>query len=685
MGNIDLSKSLVIIESPGKIKKIQQILGSDYVIKASYGHCIDLPEDKFAVDIKNNFEPEFAVIKGKESVLEEIISLAKKTNTTYIFTDEDREGCAIGHNIASKLPSNVKVKRLKTSSITKESILHAINNPSEISDDLSLVEAQVARRILDRLVGYRTSYITQMATGGRSAGRVQSAILRIIADREEEILNFKPEEYWIITADLLTEKNESFVARLIDKIHVPDEKTAIQIYDTVIKGNPVVNFSEYKPVKSSPYPPFTTLPMIASASTVFGWGAEKTMDVAQDLYEAGICSYMRTDSPFMASDAVDMCRNLISDKYGNKYLPDSPKHYAAKKGAQEAHECCRPTDFFADHHLTGDQAKLYEMIWKRAVASQMTEGIDERAKIVTNIGGYDFVTNGSVVTFDGYRKVWTYSSSKDVVVPKLKEGDKCKLEKLDKQQKFTTPPNRYSDASLAKKCEDEQISRPATFKNFIKTLKDRGYITQKSKSFEATELGIKVTKFLKDSEMCFIDIKFTANLETLLDEIQAKTKNKQEVLTEFWTRLQKDIAKAKEIFSHSQETNFTCPKCQGKLKLKHSAFGAFFACSNYKKPSKSKKSSKIKKSKTKEDDNIINCDYIANVDKDGNPVEKIKKTIEYMNFECKNCGSKMVKRSGKFGDFAGCSSFPKCKTISDLNGVFKETKKFKFKKKTSKE
>lgn len=682
-----MAKNLVVVESPSKIPSYKKVLGSEYEVMASYGHCIDLPEDELAVDIKNNFEPKFVVKSDHSDTVKHLCAAAKQCQRVYLMSDEDREGEAIAWHLSNEMKgkTSAQILRATTNEITAKGITKAINNPGTV--DMNKIDAYLARRLLDRLCGYKTSYLIQKATGGRSAGRVQSAILRIIADREEEIKNFKPEEYWVLTAHLLSSKKEQFLAKLTDKIKVPNEKTATEIYNKVITGKPVVKSAEYKEVKSNPYPPFTTLPMIATASTVFGWGVEKTMDVAQDLYEAGHITYMRTDSPFMSDDAIKMCRQVIEDQFGTDYLPHSPRMYSPKKGAQEAHECCRPTNFATTPGLSGDEAKLYEMIWKRAVACQMIEGIDERAKIVTDIAGYEFVTHGSVIIFDGYRKVWTYSNSKDVTVPRLKEGEKCDLESLDKEQKFTTPPPRFSDASLAKKCEDEQISRPATFKNFVKTLKDRGYIVQKSKSFEATPLGIKVTKFLKESDVCFVDIKFTAGMENLLDSIQEKSKTKTEVLTEFWTRLQNDIQKGKDLYSKSQETDFVCPKCGGKLRQKHSKFGAFFSCENYKaakKPSKAKTTKSKTKKKPEAEPTVAEkpgCSYIANVGADGNPVEKVKKEVEYAAFECKNCHSKMAKRSGKYGDFYGCSRFPNCRTVADLNGVFKEKKSKYFKKK----
>lgn len=679
-----MSKSLVIIESPGKIKKYKEYLGSDYEIVSCFGHCVDLPEKSLAVDIKNGFAPTFEVKAEKQSVLNDIVKLAKKCSTIYLMGDPDFEGCAISKHIGDYLSGKIsgKILRASTSEITKQGITQAINNAGAVDEDV--YAAYLSRRILDRIVGYKTSFLTQQATGGRSAGRVQSVILRIIADREEEILNFKPEEYWILTADLLSNKGDAYTAKLgvySDKFIIPNEKMATEIYDKVLKGNPFVSSVDYKEVKSYANPPFTTMKMIASASSILGWNVDRTMDVAQKVYESGKSTYHRTDSVAMSTDAMGFCRQAVVNGFGKDYLYASAKIYSSNKGSQEAHECIRPTDFALLPQcsgLSGDEAKLYELIWRRAVASQMVEGVDGSTKVVTDIAGYGFITRGSVTVFDGHRKCWNYSDSKDSIVPKLTKGEKCTLKCLDKEQNHTKPPSRFSDASLAKRCEDEQIARPATFKNFIKTLTSRGYISRVAKSFHATDLGMKVTKFLKDAGMCFVDISFTKNMEELLDLIADKKKTRLEVLQEFWERLQKDIAKGKEIRLKAQETNFNCPKCNGKLLLKCSKFGQFFSCANYKAPSKSKKAKKVVEKIEP------TCSYIANLGPCGEPVEKVKKEVQYASFECQKCSGKMILRTGKKDgtSFYGCENYFKsgCRCTADVDGNFKEPSASKPKK-----
>jgi len=670
--NACMSKKLVIIEAPGKLPKFKKALGKDYDVVATVGHCVDLPEKGLSINIKKQFEPTWEVKSDKKSVIKNIKAQAKNADVIFLMTDEDREGEAIAWHIAEQLKGATKAQifRATTNEITTSGITKAINSPGQI--DLNKIDAYLCRRLLDRLCGYKTSYLTFQATGGRSAGRVQSAILRIIVDREKEIISFVPEEYWVLTANLLNSEGLAFAAVLTDKIHIPNEQQATAIYDKVVNGKPFIKNLDIKNVNVNAYAPFTTIPMQATASTVYGWSGSRTMKVAQHLYEQGFITYMRTDSPVMAKEAVDATRAYIDHNYGAKYLPSKPPVYAAKKGAQEAHECCRVTDvqLISPPGLDSDHQKLYQLIWKRTVASQMQPGIDERIKATVDISGYDFIARGNRVIFDGFRKVWDVGKNKDSLLPKLTEGEKCDLKSLEKEQKFTSPPPRYSIASLGKKCEDEQIARPATFSGFLDTLQKRGYIQKTKTSFQATELGIKVIDFLTAANFCFVDVKFTSEMEGKLDEVQSNSKPKLDVLNEFWTRLKQDIDHGKHIKQAQSETEYICPECGGKLLLKQSKFGQFFSCEHYKK-------------KKSEDDEGKSCSYTANVGEHGEPVEKVaKKAPEVLHFACKNCGSEMLKRTSKFGEFAGCSQYPKCKTTADLDGNFKEPKNYKKYKKS---
>jgi len=675
MGSTILSKYLIILESPGKIKTFKKHLGPDYVIVASYGHVFDLPAGKISVNIKKDFEPTFAIKEDKIDVFKGIISAAKKSDTIYLMMDEDREGCGIAKGIYDALVNEVKspIYRCCTNEITKKGILKALASPGKI--DTKKIDAYETRRILDRLAGYKTSFLTKQATGGRSAGRVQSSILRIMVDREQEIIAFVPQEYWTLTANLISSKGDAYVGTLgsLSDMKIDNKEKASKIYDKVSKSSPVVTEVVSKDAIIKPYAPFVTSQLLMASGTILGWNATKTMSVAQSLYQNSHISYHRTDAPFMAAEAVSDIRSLITSDYGQQYLSSSPKIYTAKKGSQEAHECCRPTNINMTpqiSHLGGDEASLYNIIWRRAVASQMKNGQDRRLKAITTIGGYKFISKGNLILFDGFRKCWIFTKTKDETLPDLFVKEECKLKSLEKTQHFTAPPPRYSDASIIKKCEKEQIGRPATYASLLKVLQDRGYAIVKKKTFHPTELGIKVIEFLKKSDMCFVDIKFTSQLEDKLDKIQEGTADKLETLSEFWDRLKSDIEKGKEVKDKQQLTDFDCPKCDGKLMKKHSYYGPFFSCQNYKKPKKG------------EEPDPASCQFIGKVGDHGEPVEKTVIAKEYADFKCKKCNSPMIKRKSKFGVFCGCSKFPGCRMTSDMEGNFKEPKKkWKYKKK----
>lgn len=681
---------LIIIESPNKIHAFKEALSKEYEILASVGHVLDLPRKSFSVDLKT-FEATFEVIPEKKEILDNIKQKSKKADIIYLMTDCDREGWGISSAIYNEIKDITKatILRAETSEITKKGILNGIHNAIPMNSTSGKYYSFLARRLLDRTAGYKMSWPVQMATGGKSAGRVQSAILRVLVDREKEIISFKPEEYWTVIAYLLSSKKEPFYATLSDTVKITNIKDAQKIYDTISKGTPVVSDIEKKETNINASPPFVTMHLIASASSVYGWGADKTMNVAQDLFSAGHISYHRTDCFDTPADVLSSVRSFIPTEYGNKYLPDKANYYASKKGSQEAHSCIYPTGINKTNpSLSGDELKLYTLIWKRFVASQMVPGRDEKIKVITKISNYDFISRGSRVLFDGFRKCWDFSSSEDVILPALVKGEKCSWDKspsktyekksitsfpgLVSEQKFTSPPSRYSDASLAKKCENEQIARPATFGNFVKLLQDRGYMTREKKAFKPTELGIRVIDFLVAADVCFADLKFTAALEEKLDLIQEGKLDKLTVLSEFWERLKQDLEKGKSIKAQNEITEYKCPLCSGALLKKNSAWGSFYSCSNYKKP---------KKVKGKEVPQEGSCSYKANIGTDGQPVEKEKKVIEYANFKCKQCGSKMVKRKSSWGEFCGCEKYPACKTTASLDGVFKENSgKKKFKK-----
>lgn len=444
-----MGKNVIIIEAHGKVKSYEKYVGKNYAVYPTHGHCVDLPVKKLGIDIKKGFLPTWEVKEGSEDTIKKLKSACKNADNVYLMTDEDREGEAIAWHIYEQIQETCKgtIHRASTNQITKTGIQAALANPGEL--DQNKIAAYLARRMLDRLAGYKTSYLTQQASGGRSAGRVQSAVLRIIVDREKEIVAFKPVEYWVLTAYLLNSKGDKYTAILTEKIKVPNKATADKIYEECINATPKITKVETKEVESKAWPPFTTMPMVASAASIFGWSASKTMKVAQGLYSAGHITYHRTDSPVMAPEALGEVRAFISHTYGDAYLPDKANFYAPKKGAQEAHECCRPTVITSSSlnawqmvGLSGDDAKLYELIWRRAISSQMSKARDRRLSVITKIAKYDFTSNGRTELFDGFRKVWTYSSSKDVILPDLFEGEECMLKALEKEQKFTQPPPR---------------------------------------------------------------------------------------------------------------------------------------------------------------------------------------------------------------------------------------------------
>lgn len=664
-----MAKYLVVVESPSKANKIAQYLGKDYYVMASKGHIMDLPAKGLNVNIKKSFEPNFEILDDKHDVVDKIIAEAKKADIIYVMGDPDREGEFISHAIKSQVPKGKIVKRAKTNSITKSAVQQAINEAGDIDQDL--IAAFETRRILDRLCGYKTSFLVTQATGGKSAGRVQSAALRALSDREKEIKLFKPQEYWDITTELLTHKKDKVQARLVkpDKMSIADEKTANTILASLNKKIATVSKYEVKEVASSPYAPFTTSTIQQAAASIFGWGQDKTMSVAQALYENSFITYMRTDSPYIEPNTISAIRTEINSRYGNKYVPEKVNYYAPKnKNAQEAHEAIRPTHVENETitELEADHKKLYKLIWQRTVASQMEKSRASSVSVRFAVGEYELGANGNVLIFDGWKKVWTYSLSDDISLPVLQIGDKCDIIDVKAEQKFTQPPPRYTKSSITKLYEETGIGRPSTYASITKTLVARKYIELQKNSYHVTDLGLKVSDFLVKSDFCFVDLDFTSNLEEKLDKITNKEANKIDTLTEFWDRLKTDISKAKDIKQSASISNVPCPKCKEMLLIKHGKFGTFYACENQKE-----------------------CGFTANIGKDGQPEEKVKKVIVDAGFDCIKCGAKMVKRTGKYGEFCGCSKYPACKTIADINGKFKDEsapkKKYWSKKKWKKQ
>ena len=419
-------KYLVVLESPGKTSKVQSFLGKEYKATASVGHIMDLPAKSFSIDIKNNFKPTYEIIPDKKDVVKNIKQLAKKAKIVYLMTDDDREGSSIAHFINEILPKGTVVKRAKTNSITKFAVQQAIENATDLFVDDYLVEAQITRRSLDRICGYRTSYLTKMNTGGTSAGRVQSVALRILAEREKEIKAFVPQEYWELTADLLSPKDKPFTVKLDKKITIASEAEAQKIYDKVKVGKPFIKKIETKIVSRKPYPPFVTQSLISAAKFNFGWSNSKTMKIAQSLYENSKITYMRSDSYTIDPGALVAIRDCIKTDFGSSYIPEKPNFYKNKKSSQEGHQAIIPTDIFLKSASSGDHSKLYDLIWKRTISSQSVPSEEKQVKVIVDINKFDFIANGNIMIFNGWKKIYDYISSEDVILPDLNKGDKCK-------------------------------------------------------------------------------------------------------------------------------------------------------------------------------------------------------------------------------------------------------------------
>lgn len=659
-----MAKYLVIVESPEKAKKIGSYLGKDYKVIASVGHVIDLPAKGLNVNIKKDFTPNYAIMPGKEEVLKNIVNEAKNVDLVYLMSDPDREGEAISFLISKHLPKGKQYKRAKTNSITKTAIVDAITNATDI--DYDLVDSFETRRILDRLVGYKCSYLTTTATGGKSAGRVQSAALRVLAERENEIQKFVPKEYYEITATFVTTRNESIDARLVDpdKMDINTAELANSIVQAVTAKKFKVTKYETKDVHNSARAPFTTSTLQQTAASYFGWDQDRTMRVAQRLYEDGHITYMRTDSVIIVPAVVSSIRSYIQSNYDAKYLPAKNNFFANKSASQAAHEAIRPVDVNTNS-IKGetDQRKLYELIWKRTVASQMSDSKSKQVSVRFSYDKYEFGASGSVSVFDGWKKVYDYSQSDDKILPLLSIGEACDIKDIVSEQKFTQPPSRYTKSSITKMYEDTGIGRPSTYANITKTLKARNYIEPIGNSYKVTDLGLKVCAFLVQAQFCFMDTNFTSNMEEKLDKIGDKELKKLDVLKEFWERLSSDITNATSIKDQSQITTFDCPKCATKLLAKNGKFGAFFACPN------------------KE------CKYTANRSSEGLPQERVKVEKVYSEHSCHLCSSRMLVRKSKMGEFLGCEKYPACRGMRKTDGeiiVPKAKKPFKkrfFKKK----
>jgi DNA topoisomerase-1 len=671
-------KSLVIVESPAKANTINKYLGSDYVVKASLGHVKDLPKSKLGVDVEHDFEPVYDVIPGKEKVIKELRAAAKSANRILLAADPDREGEAICQHLKEILDgTKAEIFRVLFNEITPKAIRAAVENPGLINQHV--VDAQQARRILDRLVGYQVSpLLWDKVRRGISAGRVQTVALRLIVEREREILAFKPEEYWSIIAKLEGHEPPQFDARLVKvkgkTAEVKEQKEADHVLDVVKSSEFLVESVVTKEKKRNPVPPFTTSKLQQDASRRLRFTVKKTMMLAQRLYEGvelgaeegriGLITYMRTDSTRISDDAMQMVRSYVSDVYGGPYLPEKPVIYKSKKDAQDAHEAIRPTfvgrrpdDLKA--FLSEDELKLYRLIWTRFVASQMNPAVYDQTTVDISAKDYTFRASGRVMKFDGFLAVYEESADEeqDITLPTLKQGEKLKLIDITPKQHFTEPPPRYTEASLVKMLEEKGIGRPSTYATILTTIQDREYATRDQGKFKPTELGTVVTEMLVKHFEDIFDIQYTARMEEELDEVEEGKMTWVQALDEFYKKFEKDLKKASKNMENLKKqeipTDEKCEKCGSPMVIKWGQFGRFMACSGY-----------------------PECKNTKEITTDEASKEGGEASAENAEPEpCENCGKPMALKRGRFGQFLACTGYPECKTTRKIAAGTKTPKK----------
>ncbi len=649
-----MAKNLVIVESPTKSKTIGQYLGKDYNILASMGHIRDLPQKDFGINIKDDFKPTYVLDPKKQKIVKKIKDAAKNSEKVYLASDNDREGEAIAWHLKEVLRNSISdddIYRIVFNEITKDAIIEAIEHPAHV--DENKVDAQQARRILDRIVGYKVSPILwKVITKKLSAGRVQTVALRLICEREQEIRDFEPQEYWSIEAEL--KKDKPFSATLKKyagkAIKITTKDQAEKIFEALKSAEYVVADIKKSEKSQAPFPPFITSTLQQEASKLLGFTTRKTMQIAQQLYEGvtinnrntGLISYMRTDSVRIAEKANFQLRKYIKDNYPNEYLCKYVRVFKNKNKAQDAHEAIRPTNNFTTpdsikEFLTKDQFKLYSLIWKRFTATQMANMNIQNitAQIAAEKGLFE--TQASSVLFDGFSKIYPYVPVKNLKdeFPELSKKDIVELIKLDKVQHFTQPPSRFTEASLVRKLEEEGIGRPSTYAPIISTLLQRKYVELKKRIFFPTELGEIVEKFLIDKFEEFFNVKFTADMENKLDDIENGERNWIEILEHYYDDFIKSIDSidlSKEKKKYEQKTDIICDKCGSPMIIKYGKYGKFLACSAFPK-----------------------CKNVKSLDEN----EKI--VDETTDEKCPKCGGKILFKNGRYGKFYACENYPTCK------------------------
>jgi len=726
-----MSKSLIIVESPAKAKTIKKYLGEDFNVEASSGHLIDLPTSKLGVDIDNNFNPEYVVIRGKAKYLDKLKKAAKNADKVYLASDPDREGEAIAWHIANELNIWDKSRRVLIHEITKSAVKKSIENPTDISQNR--FEAQQARRVLDRLVGYQVSpLLWRKVRKGLSAGRVQSVALRLVVEREREIEAFKPREYWSIESELKRTEDEiadSFVASLAkfegEKVEISKEEQSNHILDSVKNGDFIVSSVDRKDKKRNALPPFITSTLQQEASRKIRFGTKKTMSIAQKLYEGielgeegpvGLITYMRTDSVRVSNDALVEARSYIKENYGDQYLPATPNTFKVKKSAQDAHEAIRPTfvnkipDSIKEF-LSDDENKLYKLIWQRFLASQMNPIIYDQTTLEIEAGKGTFRATGSIIKFPGFSAVYLEgkeeeeeAKEKDEMrkLPDVSVGDKLDLINLEGKQHFTQPPPRFSESSLVKELEEKGIGRPSTYASIISTIQDREYVLREKNRLSPTVLGRTVNDLLIQGFPEIMDVQFTADMEEKLDDVEDGNVNWVELLRGFYDGFADRLDKAQESMK-GVETNITCDNCSAPMIIKWGKNGEFLSCSRYPDCKNAKAFEYDSEGNIKiveraapvlrEDIGCDKCsapmvikqsrrgEFLAcsrypdcknakafEYDPDGNiKIIEREEPLVREDIKCEKCGKPMAERKGRFGKFVGCTGYPKCRNIKNID------------------
>jgi DNA topoisomerase I len=681
-----MPKALVIVESPAKAKTINKYLGKQYVVKASLGHIKDLPKRDLAVDVEHGFEPRYEVIEGKKKLISELKQAARKVDEIYLAADPDREGEAICHHLQEELQDKKgkqRIYRVMFNEITKKAIEKAFEKPGQVN--VSLVDAQQARRVLDRLVGYKISpLLWDKVRRGLSAGRVQTVALRLVVEREREIRAFVPREYWTIDADLLAKKTPVLTARLIrlneQAAEIGNQALADDVVAQLEGADYVVKSVGTREKKRNPVAPFITSTLQQESSRKLRFSVKRTMMLAQRLYEGveigkegavGLITYMRTDSTRISDDAIRDARDYITERYGKPFVPDSPNIYKSKKDAQDAHEAIRPTSMaftpdVVEKYLAEDEMKLYRLIWNRFVASQMMPALYDQTTIDVSAKGrngvdYTFRATGSVLKFEGFLKI--YQEGKDQAdeddeelkhrLPLVTEGEKLRFKSITPDQHFTEPPPRYNEATLVKRLEADGVGRPSTYASILSTIQEREYVKKEGGRFIPTELGMVVTDLLLESFDDIFDVKYTARMEEELDEIEDGKLDWRTAMSDFYDRFDRDLKHAEEhmtdIKRMEKPTDLICEKCGKPLVIKWGKHGSFIACTGY-----------------------PECTYTRELTVDLPDVDKADLTEQGDEEYCENCGRPMVLKKGRFGTFHACTGYPDCKTTKPIGGQQKK-------------